>query len=126
MTLTDPHDAGGVSLRGYLTAPYTALVTAFGEPNARGDGYKIDVEWVMRAGDHVITVNNYKNGPNYLGADGKPIEEIIEWDVCGHRFEAVDSLNEGLRELGSPLRATKLAWGSAPEPGGREREPWKE
>jgi len=83
---TDPRDANMTSLSGYVDATYAQLVELFGEP-LPGDEYKVDAEWVLKDEytDQVVTVYNYKNGVNYNGAAGTPVEDITEWHVGGFR-----------------------------------------
>ena len=54
---------------------YTILVKTFGEPNAEGDGYKVDAEWNLLTPDGIATIYNYKDGPSYMGSDGTPVED---------------------------------------------------
>lgn len=79
-------DANMTSLEGYIRTSYADLVGCFGEPTCDGDGYKVDAEWVITFADGVVaTIYNYKDGPNYCGADGTPVENIREWHIGGHR-----------------------------------------
>lgn len=86
---TSPMDAHMTSLSGYVDTTYTALVEAFGEPGP-GDEYKIDAEWTLKDDEtgQVVTVYNYKDGLNYNGPDGTPVEYITEWHVGGHKGAA--------------------------------------
>ncbi len=78
----------GTSFRGYMLATYSDLVKTFGDPNSEGDGYKVDVEWVLDTPHGVATIYNYKDGRAYLGERGLPIEHICEWHVGGKNNEA--------------------------------------
>ena len=76
----------GTSLSGYLNVSYQTLVELFGEPNAKVDGHKTDAEWhvkVKEEGDApaYATIYNYKDGKNYLGAEGLNVEDIKDWHV---------------------------------------------
>ncbi len=65
---------------GDLETSYQNLVAAFGEPDiVETDTY--DVEWEFKYGDINISIHNWKNGPNYLGNNGTPVEEIESWSV---------------------------------------------
>ena len=76
-------NANGTCLQGYITAHYYQLVDIFGEPT-ESDGYKVDAEWYIEFEDGTVgTIYNWKNGPNYCGADGTPVEYITEWNVGG-------------------------------------------
>ena len=63
-----------------------------------GDGYKTDAQWSLVFPDGVIaTVYNWKNGRNYLGADGDAVEDITEWNVGGKDELAVQRVRELVR-----------------------------
>jgi hypothetical protein len=79
----------GTSLKGHITASYAKLVEAFGPPTHDGDGYKTDAEWTLEFEDGTIaTIYNWKNGRNYCGAAGMPVEMITEWNIGGHDGDA--------------------------------------
>jgi len=83
--------AGGTSLKGYLDISYQDLVMKFGEPPCVGDGYKVDAEWVLQFDDgDVATIYNYKDGKNYNGTSGTPVEEITHWHIGGKSPNIVD------------------------------------
>jgi hypothetical protein len=75
------------SRQGFITATYEQLVQTFGEPFVDHDGYKIDVEWEVAPN---VYIYNWKNGCNYLGSNGTPVEDITEYN------EAVDFVNEAV------------------------------
>jgi len=88
-------DAGGTSLKGYITASYDELVELFGEPDP-GCGTKVEAEWVVRFDDGLVaTVYNWKNGPAYGGVE---VERITDWNVGGHS-EAAPERIERLLEV---------------------------
>lgn len=91
VSINDNSDvANGTSLQGHITAAYEDLVAVFGPPGCGGDGYKTDVEWVIVFDDGTVaTIYNWKNGRNYCGASGKPVEMITYWNVGGHNSKAV-------------------------------------
>jgi hypothetical protein len=73
-------------LHGQLNTSYDSLVRLFGSPNAKGDKHKVDAEWVLtftlfEQFHKVATIYNYKDGKNYLGAEGLPVEEIRDWHI---------------------------------------------
>lgn len=78
----------GTSFKGYLLATYADIVNVFGEPTSTGDGYKVDVEWVMKTPHGVATIYNYKDGKAYLEAEGLAVEQICEWHVGGKTLES--------------------------------------
>ena len=85
-TINDRSKIRGTSLSGYLNTSYATLVELLGEPNAPVDEYKTDAEWhvkVKEEGDApaYATIYNYKDGKNYLGANGLNVEDIKDWHV---------------------------------------------
>jgi len=74
----------GTCLQGYINATYQELIDVFGKPT-KSDGYKVDAEWLIEFEDGTVaTVYNWKNGLNYCGADGTPVEYITRWNVGGN------------------------------------------
>lgn len=78
----------GTSFRGYLNTGYGQLCSAFGEPADKGDGYKIDVQWILETPSGVATIYNYKDGHAYLGMKGLDLENIYVWHVGGTSIES--------------------------------------
>ena len=83
--------AQGASFVDYLKVSYDRLVQAFGEPVIKTDEYKTDAEWHVSfyeqgsdwtgPEDAFVTIYNYKNGKNYLGANGLNVQDIDTWHV---------------------------------------------
>ena len=97
MKYTKIEEANGAHLQGYLNADYRELVEVFGEPiryEADGTSHlnnKIDAEWRLKFQDGTIaTIYNYKNGVNYMGAEGLRLMEIQKWNVGGNSERAVE------------------------------------
>ena len=90
ITHNDKHiDSNMSHLQGYITASYDRLVELFGEPT-EADGYKVDAEWVVEFPDGTIAkIYNWKNGRNYCGHEGDPVELITDWNVGGYNKQAV-------------------------------------
>lgn len=87
----------GTSRQGYLTIQYSTLVEIFGEPDRMGDGYKVDAEWAIEFEDGTVAaIYNYKNGQNYLGEAGTPIEKITSWNIGGYEKRVVQLVMEVL------------------------------
>lgn len=87
----------GTSLQGRIDATHKELCAIFGQPHG-GDGYKVDAEWNVRFGDGTIaTVYNWKDGKNYNGEDGTPVEQIKEWHVGGHDLKAFERIEATLQ-----------------------------
>lgn len=86
-----PINASGTCFQGEVRATYDQLVQALGPPTyPNGDDDKVDREWTMTFTSvldpeitEVATLYNWKDGPNYLGADGLPPEAILDWHVGG-------------------------------------------
>ena len=103
MKFTKATEANGTHLQGNVGATYQELVEVFGEPiRYDSDGTthmnnKTDAEWRISFEDGTVaTIYNYKNGLNYLGAEGKRVNEISMWNVGGHSERAVFLVNEEL------------------------------
>lgn len=101
-------------LVGY-TNPVTfdMLVQVFGRPTygtghyERGD--KMDVQWCLALPDnHVFDIYNYKDGPNYMGAEGTPVAEIQDWHVGGNHRD-VQRISMALIALGLPFEPFSFA-----------------
>jgi antitoxin component YwqK of YwqJK toxin-antitoxin module len=83
-------------LQGYIVASYDRLVELFGEPT-EGDGYKVDAEWIVEFEDGTVaTIYNWKNGRNYCGHEGYPIELITDWNIGGYKKQAVRLVDDVL------------------------------
>lgn len=55
------NNISGTSLRGHVTAYYSQLIAAFGEPIAEADGYKVSSEWDIEFEDgKVASIYDYK------------------------------------------------------------------
>ena len=82
--------SNGTCLQGYIRADFDELVAAFGEPG-NGDEYKTDAEWIIEFNDGTVaTIYNWKDGYNYCGEDGLPVECITEWHIGGNGQRSVD------------------------------------
>ena len=80
--------------QGTLTARYSDIVNALGEPH-ESDGYKSDAGWDVLCDDGTFaTVYNWKNGKNYNGEFGQDVEDITEWSIGGTSMEAVLVINK--------------------------------
>ena len=83
-------DIDGTSLQGEIDCAYADLVAVIGEPNAEGDGYKVDAEWTLTiitpsGARHVASIYNYKSGQNYNGPDAPEVVSIRDWHIGGHK-----------------------------------------
>lgn len=79
----------GTCLQGEIEATYEELTNLFGAPHG-GDGYKVDAEWEIKFDDGLVaTVYNWKDGKNYCGEEGTPVEQITDWHVGGDKTAAV-------------------------------------
>jgi len=89
-THNDGHvDTDGTSLQGEVTATFKELTDLFGA-YTEADGHKVDAHWQIKFDDGLVaTVYNYKDGINYCGESGTPVEQITEWHVGGDKNAAV-------------------------------------
>ena len=90
--------ANGTCLKGYVEISYDDLVKSFGEPNADGDYYKVDVVWHIQTPFGIATIYNYKDGHNYLKEKGLDVEEITDWHIGGHNKKTFDYIQDLLKE----------------------------
>jgi hypothetical protein len=89
----------GGSLQGYIDASYIELEEIFGTPTD-GDGYKVDAEWEILFDDGTFcTIYNWKDGENYNGKNGMPIEDIRDWHIGGNNTDAIPHLNNLLKKV---------------------------
>ncbi|KKN62628.1 hypothetical protein LCGC14_0510390 [marine sediment metagenome] len=89
--------AEGGSLQGRINTTYARLVKVFGQPNSKGDGYKVDVQWILQAGPGVIvTIYNWKDGKNYLGKEGLAVSRIRDWHIGGETKGVVNLIRAAL------------------------------
>ena len=83
----------GTSLQGYVNAEFDLLRQLFGNPH-ESDGYKTDAEWAIEFDDGTIaTIYNYKDGHNYLGADGFNTNQITNWHIGGKNKNAFNYIH---------------------------------
>ena len=94
----DTSKANGTSLKGYINASFDKLVKLFGDYHSFDD-HKVDAEWCLEFTDGTIaTIYNYKNGYNYLGKYGTPLEDMTEWHVGGFTDAALTKVAEILED----------------------------
>lgn len=81
-----PPEVVGTHKQGDLNISFATLVAAFGVPRlyAQGENDKVDAEWIIYTPSGIATIYNYKNGENYEGEEGLPVEDIEEWSIGGH------------------------------------------
>ena len=94
----DTINISGTSFMGDLFASYDDIVKQLGPPMQSFDGYKTDAEWYIEFDNGIVaTVYNWKNGKNYCGNAGIPVEFIKEWHIGGNDLRAsvliVDLIN---------------------------------
>lgn len=92
----DDHSDTWTHLQGVIEVSYQKLVEMFGLPNAEHDDYKSDACWLVCTPDGVATIYNWKDGENYLGEQGLPVEEISEWHVGTHTPQPMRWIQEAL------------------------------
>lgn len=98
-SLTDATEIGryvnGTGLSGYIDISYADLVAKLGESTDYFDNYKSDAEWVIQFGNgRIATIYNYKDGRNYMGAEGKDKEDIRGWHIGGKGQAVLISVSE--------------------------------
>lgn len=99
LTYVNSSKTTGTSYQGEVTCSYKRLVRLFGEPHT-WDMEKTDAEWDIEFNDGTIaTIYNWKNGPNYLGEYGTPVEEIVNWHIGGFSEQAERRVQEVVNDL---------------------------
>mgnify|MGYP003124232274 FL=1 len=97
-------DNDGTCLQGYINTTYDNIVSKLGKPHWNGDEYKIDAEWSLLFENGVrATLYNWKNGKNYCGNEGLPVEKITGWHIGGDSIEAVELMTNLLKDIDSKL-----------------------
>ena len=73
---------------GSFDAPFSYVRAILGEPIYKngydGHDYKSDVVWQIFLNGNpweIVRVYNYKDGKNYLGDEGKEVEQITYWKI---------------------------------------------
>jgi hypothetical protein len=104
-----------IHLVGHIHTTYAALCRLFGAPATIGPGGddKIDVDWWLEFDDGTIAwIHNHKDGPNYLGGHGTPVEQITDWHVGGRGEHAHRLVHAALTDTASsPDSRTSTAIG---------------
>ena len=87
----------GTSYLGLLRISYNLLVSKLGSPSDSYDNYKSDAEWYIEFEDgNVATIYNWKDGKNYCGEDGLPVQQIEEWHIGGRNTCVVEWVTDYL------------------------------
>ena len=76
-----------------IHATFEELTEALGYPEWVAESTdKVDVEWNVKDTDtgRTLAVWNYKNGPNYRGENGTPVDQIEKWSAGGDKSFAED------------------------------------
>jgi len=89
LQLSTTNNVNGTSLKGEINCRFSTLVNAFGKPNDEYDDYKSDAAWRGKINGVVFTIYNWKNGKNYLGSQGKDVDDITCWHIGGYNNDAV-------------------------------------
>ncbi len=78
---------------------YQNLVDILGEPNIDVMDCKTDAEWLLEFDETSFCIYNWKNGENYLGKDGTPVNLITNWNIGGRDKAKAKELAEYLLNL---------------------------
>ena len=88
----------GSCRNGTLVCSYVDIVSQLGDPNIVDDETKVDASWGVKHKDgRELYVWNYKNGKNYLGAEGLEVEDIEEWSCGGSESLANDIFGKAIK-----------------------------
>lgn len=91
--VTDWKQISGTCLQGNVVCDYWTLVNIFGNPEGMYDNFKSDAAWDVSINGVVCTIYNYKDGKNYLGAQGLDKEEITDWHIGGKTRKSAALVN---------------------------------
>ena len=81
------------SLQGYIDITHAELIEKLGPTGDDFDDYKCDAEWTIHFEDGTVaTIYNYKDGKNYLGAEGDEVEDITDWHIGGNSKSDVEAV----------------------------------
>lgn len=88
----------GTSLLGEIEVTYNQLVQVFGKGSTNFiDDYKSDIGWLIKFEDGTIAdVYNWKDGYNYNGQDGLPVQQITDWHIGGKDPKALENVKIAL------------------------------
>lgn len=80
------------SLQGTVEVDYQTLVNTFGQPQGRGDGYKVTCEWELLFEDGTVaTIYDWKTSKDYRGNFyGIDAKENTDWHIGGKTKRAAD------------------------------------
>lgn len=117
-TLVDRDEANMSGYLGAFEMPYRDVVKKFGQPNSTGDSYKVDAEWVFATPAGILTIYNYKTGPNY-DENVKSIDDVNDWHIGGfdksvlHEFKKATGLTVTASKVGK--QAESFDWNEITE-----------
>lgn len=93
----EPVDVDGTCYQGEIETTFSKLRKVFGDPQ-EGDGYKVQAEWAIEFEDGLVaTIYDWKLGPDYLGDEGIPPEDVVIWNIGGDEEDAVGYVKKALR-----------------------------
>lgn len=92
--LTDFDQINGTVRQGEIHVRYEELVKRLGEP-ANGGTEETDAEWWLKFEDGtIVTIYNYKDGKNWRGGRGLPVDAIGFWHIGGNCSRAAQLIIE--------------------------------
>lgn len=94
------------SLIGYVNMPFDQLKRLFGDFEVESDPFKIDYEVEFILDGYHFTIYNWKDGNNYLGEEGMPIEDITEWHIGGTHERNLSILQSYLDDFAPGVKIT--------------------
>lgn len=94
-------------LQGTVECSYQDLVDTFGMPNDNGDTEKCDANWFFMSTFGAVSIYNWKDGKNYLGAEGADVEDITDWHIGGKESFVVGLVRTAL-ERNKKMALTRI------------------
>lgn len=96
LKINDPSTVvSGTHLQGYVNTSFDHLVSVLGEPERLAPGGKVQVEWSLQYGPHVMTIYDWREY-------GRSPESVREWHIGGHDQEVTRIVSDilGVRASG--------------------------
>ncbi|MBN1994524.1 MAG: hypothetical protein JW953_17635 [Anaerolineae bacterium] len=90
----------GATPQGTINISYQKLVEILGQPNGEADG-EVDAKWVVYTPRGIVVIQNWRDGKNFMGEKGLPIEKINHWKIKAHSENPIGWLSE---TLGVPVK----------------------
>lgn len=87
----------GTCYQGSVDVDFDTICAVFGRPS-RGDGYKVQREWVIMTPKGIATIYDWKEGSCYLGrGKGTHWTKVRDWHIGGNTPDVVEEIKAALK-----------------------------